>query len=325
MKNFCSVLVLFVTFCSQAQWKILNTNGECTARHEAGFVAHNEELILMGGRGIKPVEKYSPKTNTWTKQKPTPIEIHHFTPVSVNDKIYIVGGMTGKYPKETPLEYVYSYDPKTDVWEKVLEIPENRRRGGGGVAVFKGKIYLVNGITFGHTSGTNAMFDVFDPVDNTWSILADAPHIRDHNGAAVVNGRLIAIGGRNTSYHEEGNFAAFFDTPESKIDYYDFQTKEWYVYSKLLPKPGAGAGVVAWMNKIYFIGGETGADLANNQVYAFDPIKETWTKKPFLNRGRHGTNAVVYNNSIYIAAGCANRGGSPELDSIEIYSEKTSN
>ena len=69
------------------------------------------------------------------------------------------------------------------------------------------------------------------------------------------------------------------------------------------------------------MGGETGDKLAYNQVYAFDPTQQTWEKKPFLVQGRHGTNAVVNYGKIYIAAGCANRGGSPELNSIEVYIE----
>ena len=229
--------------------------------------------------------------------------------------------MTGNYPKELPLTHVYSFDPASDTWEKLLEIPKDRRRGGAGVTVYKGKIYIVNGITYGHTSGTCSLFDVYDPSDNSWTILPDAPHIRDHSGAAIFNDKLIAIGGRNTSYHEENNFTAFFATVKSEVDYYDFKTGKWSTYSSPVPAPSAGAGVVTWKNKVYFIGGETGEPLANNQVYAFDPSSETWTKKPFLNRGRHGTNAVVSKGAIYIAAGCGNRGGSPELNSIEMYKE----
>lgn len=316
-----TISILLLPFMLQAQWETLKTQDSCIARHETGFVALSGDLYLLGGRGIKPVEKYAPKNNTWTKLKPTPIEIHHFTPVSVNNKIYIVAGMTGPYPKELPITHVYSYEPGADNWEKLIEIPEGRRRGGAGVAVYNGKIYVVNGITYGHTSGTCAMFDVFNPADNSWTILPDAPHIRDHSGAAIVNDKLIAIGGRNTSYHEEDNFTAFFATVKPEIDYYDFKTGKWSTYASKLPAPSAGAGVVAWNNKVYFIGGETGEPLANNQVYAFDPSNETWTKKPFLNRGRHGTNAVLSNGAIYIAAGCANRGGSPELNSIEVYRE----
>ncbi|WP_339704618.1 kelch repeat-containing protein [uncultured Kriegella sp.] len=303
------------------QWKTLDPQQECTKRHECGFVAHDNDLYLVGGRGIKPVEKYDIQQNSWKVMAPTPLEIHHLTPVSVNGKIYVVGGLSGKYPEEQPLSHVYTFDAKENTWAKIFEIPKNRRRGGSGVVVYKNKIYIVNGITFGHTSGTNAMFDVFDPVKKTWTVLDDAPNIRDHSSAVIVGDKLIALGGRNTSYHEPDNFTAFFSTVKSEVDYYDFKSKKWGTYSATLPAPSAGGGAVQLNDKVYYVGGETGEKLANNQMYAFDPKNDVWEKKPFLNQGRHGTNAVKNKGLIYIAAGCANRGGSPEINSIEVYSE----
>ena len=39
-----------------------------------------------------------------------------------------------------------------------------------------------------------------------------------------------------------------------------------------------------------------------------------------MQQGRHGSQAGVYENAAYIVAGCGNRGGSPELPSIERFS-----
>ena len=316
------ILLLLVSVAMTAQekqWITLETQGTCTARHECGFVAHQSELFLIGGRGLKPIEKYNISDNTWISLKQIPFEIHHLTPVSFDDKIYIVGGLTGKYPKEQPLSHVYEYNPKTDIWKKLIKIPEDRQRGGAGVAVYKDKIYIVNGITNGHTSGTCAMFDVYDPVKNTWKSLSDAPHIRDHSNAVVIDGGLIALGGRNTSYHEPDNFTAFFSKVSEEIDYYDFKKKTWKTYISKTPAPAAGSGAVKFDQQIYFVGGETGEKVANNQTYAFDPAKDSWVKKSFLNVGRHGTNAVISEGDIYIAAGSGNQGGGPELNSIEVY------
>lgn len=323
MKTLISIFAMLVGFSSTtfSQWTTLSPSGSCTARHECGFVAHGDDLYLVGGRGIKPVEKYSIKENSWTAMIPTPLEMNHITPVSFDGKIYVVGGLVGKYPKEQPLTHVYIFDPKSNSWTKDIEIPENRRRGGAGVTIYNDKIYIVNGITLGHTSGTCAMFDVYDPKDKTWKSLPDAPSIRDHSSAVIVKGKLIALGGRNTSYHKPDNFAAFFATTTSQVDYFDFKTEKWNTYKSELPAPGAGGGAVTLKGKVYFVGGETGEKPANNHMYAFDPKKDIWTKKSFLNRGRHGTNAVLSKGKIYMAAGSGNRGGGPELNSIEVYSE----
>ena len=115
------------------------------------------------------------------------------------------------------------------------------------------------------------------------------------------------------------NFNAFFSKVSEEIDYYDFKRKTWKTYQSKTPAPAAGSGTVVFKNKLYFIGGETGEKIANNQTYAFNPKKDAWEKKAFLNIGRHGTNAVISGNKIYIAAGSGNQGGGPELDSIEVY------
>ena len=253
------ILSLFLASASfvQAQWYTIEPPSPCTARTECGLAAHKGAVYLLGGRGKKPVEKYVFETNTWTPLMALPVEMHHITPVSTNGKIYIVGGLTGDFPDEQPLTHVYVFDPKEKSLKKVFEIPEDRRRGAAGVVQQKGLIYIVGGISNGHTSGTSAMFDVYDAKKNTWTVLPDAPRVRDHNGAAIVDDLLIAVGGRNTSYHEEDNFTAYFDTVIDQVDYFNLKTQKWDTYEAKLPAPAAGAGTVGLEGMVYFIGGET--------------------------------------------------------------------
>lgn len=313
------IIVLIFGCKSNPKWEVINTKGICTARHECGFVAHKDTLYLIGGRGDKPVDKYTIANNTWSSLKQPPIEMNHITPVSINGSIYIVSGLTGNYPLETPLAFVYKFNTEKKTWETVFKIPVERRRGGAGVSVFKNKIYVTNGITNGHTSGTNSMFDVYDPIKNTWQILPNSPTKRDHSNAVVLENYLIALGGRNTSYHEENNFEAFFKTIINSVDYYDFNTKKWSTFHAVLPNPGAGSGAVILKNELYFFGGETGEKEANKTMFSFNLDDKTWKQKPSLNIGRHGTNATVLDNKIYIASGSGNQGGGPELTSIEVY------
>ena len=77
---------------------------EPTARHEAAMVALGGKAYLMGGRGVKPVEEFDPRTSPWRQLRPAPLEMHNFQPVAVGGQIYVMTAMTGKYPKETPLD-----------------------------------------------------------------------------------------------------------------------------------------------------------------------------------------------------------------------------
>ena len=79
------------------------------------------------------------------------------------------------------------------------------------------------------------------------------------------------------------------------------------------------SGTVILKNELYFFGGETAKKEANKLMFSFNLNDKKWKQKPSLNIGRHGTNAAVLNNKIYIASGSGNQGGGPELTSIEIY------
>ena len=300
-------------------WTTLEPVGECTARHESGLACNSEGIYLIGGRGVKPVEHYNPLTNKWKAMYAPPMEMHHITPVTLGNRIYIVGGLMGEYPNEQPLEYIFLFDPIKNYWDPIFTIPKERRRGGAGVAVHNGLIYIVNGITNGHTSGTTNMFDSFDPKQSQWTILADAPNKRDHSVAGILDNKLVALGGRNTSYHEPDNFEAFFSKTIKAVDVYDFESKKWTTMDDAIPTPSAGAGACVYHDELYYIGGETGELAASNKVYSFNLSKKRWTQRPSLSTGRHGTNAVVHDDKIYIAAGSGNQGGGPELSSIEVY------
>ena len=225
-------------------WSTVTVSENPTARHEAAMVAIDGKAYLMGGRGVKPVEEFDPETRAWRKLGPTPLEMHHFQPVSYGNLIYVMTAMTGKYPKETPLETVYIYDPASDSWRQGAKIPPERRRGGAGTAVYDGKIYLACGIVDWHTSGTVAWFDEFDLRTGEWRELPDAPRVRDHFSAVVNDERLYLVGGRDTSYHEPGNFTAFFGTVIPDVDVYEFASGKWTTLPGKLRVPTAAGGLV---------------------------------------------------------------------------------
>ena len=305
-----------------ATWSTVSVSAEPTARHETAMVAFGGKAYLMGGRGVKPVEEFDPGTNSWRKLGSTPLEMHHFQPVAYGDQIYVMTAMTGKYPKETPLETWYVYSPDDDSWRKGAAIPDARRRGGAGTAVYDGKIYLACGIVDGHTSGTVAWFDEFDPKTREWRELPDAPRARDHFSVVVSEGRLYLVGGRNTSYHEPGNFTAFFGTVIPEVDVYDFETGKWSTLPGGLDVPTAAGGLVALDGSIYYFGGETAQKLAHSETHRLDLETGEISLVASLQRGRHGGGAAVLNGKIYFAAGSGGRGGGPELSSTEVFDPK---
>jgi len=299
------------------EWTNVETKGEPTARHENAFTEVEGKFYLVGGRGERPVDIYDPETKSWSQGATPPLEMHHFQAVSFDGKLYVMGAFTGGFPDEKPIPNIYIYDPETDEWTEGPEIPEGRRRGAAGAFAYKNKLYLVCGIQNGHTDGYINWLDEYDPATDSWTQLADAPHQRDHVQAVVANNKIYVAGGRTTS-------AATGQTMEltvPEVDVYDFDSGTWTTLENNIPTMRAGTSSVHHGEHVVVIGGESGAmEAAHDHVEALNINNGEWESWPSLQRGRHGTQAFIYEDNIYIAAGSGNRGGGPELSSMEKYS-----
>lgn len=294
-------------------------SSEPVARHEAAFVQVGERFYLLGGRGIRPVSIFDTETGTWSEGKKPPVEIHHFQPVVYNEKVYIIGALTGQYPGETPLPRVIVYDPARDEWSEGATIPEDRRRGSAGLSVYKDKIYVACGIKDGHRGDHKNWLDVYDPRNNTWKQLPDAPRARDHFQATVIKNKLYLIGGRRSAAPDN-----VFNDLEGKVDVYDFKKNTWTTLEEELPTKRAGNFLAPIpKNRIVVLGGETGdQQLAHNEMEVLDTRKGTWESWSSMVQGRHGTGVIIYLGKLYVASGCGNRGGSPELKTMEVFDLK---
>jgi N-acetylneuraminic acid mutarotase len=307
-------------FCASAayaaEWTAVEPRGEPLARHECASVEAGDKLYLIGGRGEKPVNVYDPATNRWSDATAPPLEIHHFQPVELGGKIYVMGALTGKYPHETPVTNVLIFDPKADKWSQGPEIPAGRRRGAAGVAVHAGKIYMAAGIQDGHWDGHVAWLDAYDPKTGAWTQLADAPRARDHFQAAVVGGKMYVAGGRRSSAKTKETFTLTV----GEVDIYDFASGKWSTASARIPTERAGSYSIAWKGRVLVMGGESGAqEAAHAEVEAFDPKTGRWESLPKMIQGRHGTGVAEAKGKLWVAAGSANRGGGPELTTLESW------
>ena len=294
-------------------WRQQQGESRPTARHENGFVAVAGRLILVGGRGERPLDIHDPKTGRWTQGEQPPFEIHHLQGVEFGGKLYVLGALTGKFPEEAPVPDILVYDPVADRWSKGPEIPPHRRRGASGVAVHEGTIYLVGGNRRGHMSGYVAWLDAFDPASGRWTELPDAPHARDHFHAAVIDGKLYAAGGRRSA-HDLGNALA---QTVGEVDVYDIRARRWSTLPAPLPTERAGTASAVVDGKLVVMGGESlKQEPAHREVEAWDPKAARWQSLPAMPVGRHGTQAAMLGGQVYIAAGSGNRGGGPELDDL---------
>jgi N-acetylneuraminic acid mutarotase len=115
-------------------------------------------------------------------------------------------------------------------------------------------------------------------VEDSWTSKAPMPTARFALGVAVVNGKIYAIGGRDSSFDLVGN-----------NERYDPESNTWETLAPM-PTPRARFGIAVFQNKIYVIGGAVGSSpyfqnngmgiaimTRANQVY--DPATNTWEDK----------------------------------------------
>ncbi len=323
-----------VTGSKVGDWTDMHEDQNYAARHECSFVQSGNKFYMLGGReNPRRLDVYDYSDDTWTTGADLPEDFNHFQAVTYQNLIWVIGAFqTNSYPAERAAEFVYVYDPANDTWIKSVQIPMQRRRGGAGVVVNKGKFYIVGGNTVGHSgesikrctrnisfannTSTISLFvihigwclpytDEFDPALGSWTPLPDAPRPRDHFQAAVLGDRMYAASGRCTS-----RYSLFGDTiPE--VDVFDFQTRTWMTSSLPadMPSPRAGAAVTVLSGKILVMGGESSTQTdAYDTVNSLDPTTRTWSTLEPMHHARHGTQAVTSGKGIFIAGGSPARG-----------------
>jgi hypothetical protein len=290
-------------------WQSVTTaNGSsATARHEAHAISVDGKIYLMGGREQRPVEVYDPVANTWKNLGNAPLEIHHFQPVVIGQKIYAIAAFTCCFPDEPSIADIYVFDTLTEQWAIDGSMPINRLRGAAAAVVWQGDIYVVGGNTMGHNDGAVPWLDRYDPQTGNWQILADAPHARDHFTAVIIDGLLVAAGGRAS------NAAAnVFANTIAATNIYDFTTGVWRVGADI-PSPRAGAVSVGAGDELIVAGGEgstQGAAFAETEAYNVNT--DQWRSLQPLLTARHGSGAAVIGSTWHVIAGNLTRGGGHE-------------
>ncbi|NND32334.1 MAG: hypothetical protein HKN76_07045 [Saprospiraceae bacterium] len=302
-------------------WERIITTNCAHHRHESAFAEVDGKFYAFGGRNTHAVDIYDPVTRTWSQGADSPLEMHHFQAVPYKGEIWVIGAFTGPYPKEEPIAFIHVYNPKMNTWRTAGRLPDGRHRGSGGLVLHNDKFYLLCGNELGHYTGHTTWFDEFDPATGEWRSLPDAPHTRDHFQAAIIDDKLYAAGGRNSSSKTNSVIDATF--PET--DVFDFKTNTWSTLpaSGNIPTQRAGTTVVVDGPRLIVLGGESGTQVAaHSEVEALDVRSQNWTKLPPMLQGRHGTQAILYQGKVYLAGGSSDRGGGPEMKSIDCWTLK---
>ncbi len=140
---------------------------------------------------------------------------------------------------------------------------------------------------------TSGAYGVWGSTGNYWTTKKEMPTARHGFGAAVVGGKIYAVGGNIDGGHSNAN------------EEYDPVSNTWAT-KKVLPTARSNVSVAVVANKIYVFGGWTGS--ASNKTEEYDPLTNSWATKASMPTGRNVTAAAVVGDKIFVMGGCTNCG-----------------
>lgn len=207
-----------------------------THRHGLGVTVLGEgphaPVYAVGGHDgwiyLNSVERWDACSRTWTLVAPMSGARSTCGVAALRGRLYAAGGRDGC----ACLRSVECYDPATNHWTNCA--PMTKRRGGLSVCAAGGYLYALGGheAPANTVGGRLACVERYDPVADTWVLLARLSYGRDAIGSCLLGDRIVAVGGYDGVQYL------------CVVEVYDSESNCW---RKLAPLSSgrAGAAVVA--------------------------------------------------------------------------------
>jgi N-acetylneuraminic acid mutarotase len=264
-----------------------------TGRSEvAAAVFRNEVYVIGGFGGANVVEIFDGQR--WRRGPDLPLGVDHAMAAAVADEagtgagVYVFGGNAG-----APTARSFRLAPGATAWREIAAMPGPRSQGA---AVARGpSIYVVGGYD---GQRLVAPTYAYDASADRWRQVAPIPTTRDHLAAAMIIGRICAIGGRKLS----------LTTNLSTFECYDPGADRWESLPNA-PTARGGVGAAAVGDRLVFVGGEQPSG-TYREVELFDHATRAWSRLPDLPTPRHGIGVVAVGRTVFVMSGGPTPGGS---------------
>jgi hypothetical protein len=180
--------------------------------------------------------------------------------------------------------------PPDSAWQLVAGLPAGVY--GPAVATDGQYVYAAGGNDL--ATGDLTQFARYDPLSNTWTLLAPLPTAVDTALAAYVGGKIYVFGGISSS------------VVQSMTQVYDIATDSW---SAGAPMPGVRSqmGGGAYNGKIYLAGGYSTTSVVTgtvgDQTWEYDPATNSWATRAPMPATLGGPASAVIGGHLYLAGG----------------------
>jgi hypothetical protein len=237
-------------------------------------------VVLLGMIATNPSPRESPG---WIELAPMPEARGETTTAVLNDRLYVLGGLTGIVARAS--DTVSVYDPATDAWTDGPALPDSRHHAAA--AALDGAIYLAGGAPSIRDWSPETNLWRLEPGTETpgWTALAPMPEGRWGHRLVALDGRLWVVGGQG------GSGATLV---------YDPAADAWETRAGL-PEDRDHLGVVVADSEIWAIGGRNGGIRASVDIY--DPGADAWRTGQALPAPTSGAAEASVDGIILVSGG----------------------
>ncbi len=130
---------------------------------------------------------------TWQPAAPLPQVRDHASDAVIDGKIYLLGGEIGHDTFHQQQNACYVYDPATDSWSRIADLPVPRSHAESSTFVQNGKIILAGGQVDDYLA-TSSILE-YDPAANQWYVLPSLPKAMEGTIVQPIGNQLILTGG----------------------------------------------------------------------------------------------------------------------------------
>ncbi|WP_020469579.1 Kelch repeat-containing protein [Zavarzinella formosa] len=133
----------------------------------------------------------------WQREADLPDPRGHVSAVTLDGKIYALGGDHGHDITQIDVPSCHRFDPATKKWTEIASLPDGRSHFESSTIIHKGRILIIGGRCNSSKPPRNVVDDLleYDPKANTWSIVGVMPEKVLAPAASIISDRIVVIGG----------------------------------------------------------------------------------------------------------------------------------
>ena len=146
----------------------------------------------------------------WHTAAAFPTARDHTSAVALNGKIYSFGGEIGHDLLHLQQTQVDVYDPATDSWTQLADMPISKSHTESSIFVSNGKIILAGGQIDNFASTSTIM--EYDPAANSWAMLGNLPGPLQGTFLQPVGNQLVLTNGYDGTNLQSGTWIADWTT-----------------------------------------------------------------------------------------------------------------